>query len=54
VSPGRRVDLRRAAHLIFMSEIPKAYEPQAVEDKWYQFWLDEKCFVADANSSKPA
>ena len=30
-----------------MSEIPKAYEPQSVEDKWYQFWLDQKCFVAD-------
>jgi len=30
-----------------MSEIPKAYEPQAVEEKWYQFWLDQKCFVAD-------
>src|ERR1700722_14770855 len=37
-----------------MSEISKAYEPQTVEDKWYQFWLDEKCFVADATSSKPA
>ncbi|MGA3283473.1 MAG: valine--tRNA ligase [Verrucomicrobiota bacterium] len=37
-----------------MSEIPKAYEPQAVEDKWYQFWLDQKCFVADAQSKKPA
>ncbi len=37
-----------------MSEIPKAYEPQAVEDKWYQFWLDRKCFVADAHSKKPA
>ena len=30
-----------------MSEISKAYEPQSVEDKWYQFWLDQKCFVAD-------
>src|SRR5438477_396173 len=30
-----------------MAEIPKAYEPKAVEDKWYQFWLDRKCFVAD-------
>src|SRR3989454_7405164 len=30
-----------------MSEIPKAYEPQAVESKWYQFWLDQQCFVAD-------
>ena len=37
-----------------MSEIPKAYEPQSVEDKWYQFWLDQKCFVADAQSKKPA
>src|SRR5215471_13546677 len=37
-----------------MSEIPKAYEPQAVEQKWYQFWLDQKCFEADPKSSKPA
>src|SRR2546426_9158557 len=37
-----------------MSEIPKAYEPQSVESKWYQFWLDRKCFVADARSPKPA
>ena len=29
-----------------MSEIPKAYEPQAVEEKWYQFWLQNQCFVA--------
>jgi valyl-tRNA synthetase len=37
-----------------MSEISKAYEPQAVESKWYQFWLDGKFFVADAASKKPA
>src|SRR5881296_1588385 len=37
-----------------MAEIPKAYEPQAVEEKWYQFWLDQKFFVADPNSPKPA
>src|ERR1700744_1048615 len=37
-----------------MSEISKAYEPQAVEDKWYQFWLDGKFFVADPKSPKPA
>jgi valyl-tRNA synthetase len=36
-----------------MSEISKAYEPQAVEDKWYQFWLDRQCFTANATSSKP-
>jgi valyl-tRNA synthetase len=37
-----------------MSEISKAYEPQSVEDKWYKFWLDEKCFVANEKSAKPA
>ncbi len=37
-----------------MSEISKAYEPQAVEARWYQFWLDKKLFVADPASKKPA
>ncbi len=37
-----------------MSEISKAYEPQAVEAKWYQFWLDQKCFAANPQSPKPA
>src|SRR2546422_4931448 len=37
-----------------MPEVPKAYEPQAVETKWYDFWLKEKCFVADPKSPKPA
>ncbi|MBL9138365.1 MAG: valine--tRNA ligase [Verrucomicrobiales bacterium] len=30
-----------------MSEIPKAYEPQSVEDKWYAFWQQHDCFKAD-------
>ncbi len=37
-----------------MSEIPKAYEPKSVESRWYQFWLDRRCFVADLHSAKPA
>ncbi len=37
-----------------MLEIPKNYEPQPVESKWYQYWLDNQSFVADAQSSKPA
>jgi valyl-tRNA synthetase len=37
-----------------MSEINKAYEPQAVEKKWYDFWLKEACFTANPASSKPA
>ena len=30
-----------------MAEIPKAYEPQAVETKWYSFWQEHECFTAD-------
>jgi len=40
-----------------MSEISKAYEPQSVEEKWCQFWLDQKCFVADparVSAKRPA
>jgi valyl-tRNA synthetase len=37
-----------------MSEISKAYEPQSVEDKWYDFWLKQGCFTADEKSAKPA
>ncbi len=36
-----------------MPEISKAYEPQAVEEKWYQFWLDQKAFEANPDSAKP-
>ena len=35
-----------------MSELPKAYEPQAVEAKWYAAWMDGKCFEADPASAK--
>jgi valyl-tRNA synthetase len=37
-----------------MSEVPKAYEPQSVEEKWYAFWLKENCFTANPASIKPA
>jgi valyl-tRNA synthetase len=35
-----------------MSELPKAYEPQAVEEKWYAAWIEGKCFEADPTSEK--
>lgn len=35
-----------------MSELPKAYEPQEVEKKWYSAWLDNGCFHADESSDK--
>jgi valyl-tRNA synthetase len=37
-----------------MTEISKAYEPTAVEEKWYARWLNEDCFRADPSSSKPS
>jgi valyl-tRNA synthetase len=37
-----------------MTEIPKVYEPQAAEEKWYKFWLDRNCFTANPHSPKPA
>ena len=40
-----------------MEEISKAYEPQAVETKWYSFWQQNDCFTADpdrVNDDRPA
>src|SRR5947209_15183320 len=37
-----------------MCKIPKAYDHQAVEKKWYQFCLKQNCFTANAKSIKPA
>src|SRR6186713_2607538 len=37
-----------------MSEIPKTYDPAVVESEWYQYWMEHRCFVADASSAKPA
>jgi len=36
-----------------MTEIPKAYEPQSVETKWYDFWVQEGCFTADPARVSP-
>src|SRR5688500_6793597 len=30
-----------------MPEIPKTYEPQAIEDRWYSYWTEKGCFTAD-------
>ena len=34
-------------------EIPKAYEPQEIEERWAKAWFDEKLFRAE-NSGRPA
>jgi valyl-tRNA synthetase len=35
-----------------MSEIPKAYDPRAVEEKWYRFWEDEGLFEAEVDPER--
>ena len=37
-----------------MAELPKTYDPKAVEPKWYQRWIDGRDFEADPRSPKPA
>src|SRR5881398_666392 len=36
-----------------MAELPKRYDPKAVEPKWYRRWIDDRDFVANWKSSKP-
>jgi valyl-tRNA synthetase len=36
-----------------MAELPKRYDPNAVEPKWYQRWLENGDFVANSESAKP-
>ena len=35
-----------------MAEFSKTYDPRTVEPKWYQRWIDNHDFKADANSKK--
>lgn len=35
-------------------ELPKAYSPLHVEEKWYKFWEEKGFFRADNKSAKPA
>jgi valyl-tRNA synthetase len=35
-----------------MSELPKAYDPKQVEEKWYSFWEKGGYFIADPHSGK--
>lgn len=36
-----------------MFELPKSYDPQAVDPKWVAFWEEKNCFVANPKSKKP-
>ena len=32
-----------------MAELPKHYDPKAIEDKWYSWWLEHNSFHSDAS-----
>jgi valyl-tRNA synthetase len=36
-----------------MTEIPKAYEPQEIEERWAKAWFDEKLFRAENSADGP-
>src|SRR2546423_10307031 len=36
-----------------MAELPKRYDPKAVEPKWYQRWIEDRDCAANAKSTKP-
>src|SRR5438132_452308 len=35
-----------------MNDLPKAYDPSQVEQRWYRVWLDQGYFHADAAAPK--
>ena len=47
--PGKRESPARGGH----PQLPKSWEPGAVEGELYQSWVDAGYFTADAKSSKP-
>jgi len=32
-----------------MKEIPKAYSPDKIEDKWYKYWEENELFTSHIN-----
>ncbi len=41
------------AFLCIMKQIDKSYNPEAIEEKWYNFWLENGYFHAEMPSNKP-
>ena len=36
-----------------LADLPKAYDPQAAQSRWYAYWLEKGYFHADPSSEKP-
>ena len=50
----REFAIGRSTRIILaMAELPKTYDPNAVEPKWYAQWEEAGYFRADAHSAKP-
>lgn len=49
---GLQIEKNPKLYEDILMDIPKAYEPHAVEKKWYKYWEENNYFQADANSSK--
>lgn len=37
-----------------LADIPKAYNPGEVEDKWYRYWEDNRLFHSEPDETKPS
>ncbi|MDE6832531.1 MAG: class I tRNA ligase family protein, partial [Muribaculaceae bacterium] len=36
-----------------MKELETKYDPSSVEDKWYQYWIDNKLFHSEPDAREP-
>src|SRR6202000_1137534 len=48
VKKNRGSPVRTATLEAMPQELPKAYEPALIEEKWAKYWIDEELFRADA------
>ena len=44
---------RGIANRLKMSELPKTFEPRAIEDRWYAHWEDKGLFRPDRPDATP-
>lgn len=35
------------------NDIPKQYDPKDAQDRWYDFWIQNRYFHADPTSDRP-
>lgn len=45
-------DINFSENPIKSGQVPKAYDPSQVEDKWYKYWLDQNIFHSEVDETK--